>query len=653
MKGRGGRRSSAPPPSSRPPGPPGAPASPRPHAPPRSSAPPTSRPSAPPTPRSSAPPTPRSSVPPPPATLRGIVGAPGVAVAPALVVAPRRLHFARRVVRSHEVDGELERVRAAVGRAQGELRAMSERSGGRLAGAERSILEAYVLMLGDDLLAEAVERNVRVNRQCAEWAVANAIAEVAGSFASAPDPYLRERSHDVEFVGERLLTALTGATRPALPRSDEPAILVAHDLSPADLMAAAERPLRGLATESGTRTSHTAIVARALGVPAVVGVEGLMAHVAPGDCVVVDGLRGTVTVRPTDELAARSQARGERHRAFALRLLGDAARPTELACGERVHLLANIELSSEAACAVEHGAEGVGLYRTEFLYLDRERPPSEDEQFEHYCNALEGMGGRPVTFRTFDVGADKVSAAAAMALPPERNPALGARAVRLGLLRPELFLTQMRALWRASAHGPLRVMVPMVSSLGEWAEVKVLFARAALEVDRAGQRRAAEVPLGVMVEVPSAAVLADRFAAESSFLSLGTNDLVQYTLAVDRLSPLLAHLASPFDPAVLRLVHGVAEAAERAGRPLSACGTMASDPLGAILLVGLGLRGLSMEPGAIPEIKEALGRVRLEEARAVAQCALASGAASEVEHALALAFAPRLYDLMNLEDTVA
>ncbi|HEU4404255.1 MAG TPA: phosphoenolpyruvate--protein phosphotransferase [Polyangiaceae bacterium] len=600
------------------------------------------------------PPAPRSSVPPPPSTLRGLGGSPGVAVGPALVVAPRRLQFARRLVRSYEVDGELERVRAAVGRAQGELREMSERAGGRLSGAEQNILEAYVLMLGDELLAESVERNVRLNRQCAEWAVASAIEEMAASLASAADAYLRERSHDIEFVGERLLIALTGDRRPALPRSDEPAVVVAHDLSPADLLAASERPLKGLATEAGTRTSHTAIVARALGIPAVVGVEGLMAQVASGETLVVDGLRGTVTVRPTDEVSARSRARGERHRAFALRLLGDAARPAELACGERVRLYANIELASEAPCAVEHGAEGVGLYRTEFLYLDRERPPSEDEQFEHYRTALEGAGGRPVTFRTFDIGADKVPApASSLALLPERNPALGTRAVRLGLLRPELFLAQLRALWRASAHGPLRVMVPMVSSLREWAEVKALFRRAAEEVDRAGQARAADVPLGAMIEVPAAAILADLFAAECAFLSLGTNDLVQYTLAVDRLSPLLAHLASHFDPAVLRLVRGVAAAAERSGRPLTACGTMASDPLGALLLVGLGLRGLSMEPGAIPEIKEALGRVRLEEARAVAQRALECASAGEVEEAMAVALGPRLYDLMNVEDTVA
>ncbi|MCU0683281.1 MAG: phosphoenolpyruvate--protein phosphotransferase [Polyangiaceae bacterium] len=601
---------------------------------------------------------PRSSLPPrslaqPPSLLRGAGGAPGVAVAPALVVAPQRLHFVRRLVRSHEVEGELERVREAVGRAQGELRQMGERSGGRLAGAEQNILEAYVLMLGDAMLAESVERNVRVNRQCAEWAVSSAIEEFAASLAAARDLYLRERSHDVEFVGERLLIALTGAARPALPRSDEPAIVVAHDLSPADLLALAERSLAGLATEAGTRTSHTVIMARALGLPAVVGVEGLMAQVASGDLVVVDGLRGTVTLRPSEELAARCQARGERHRAFALRLLSDAARPAELACGERVHLLANIELSSEAACAVEHGAEGVGLYRTEFLYLDRERAPTEDEQFEHYRAAIEGMGGKLVTFRTFDLGADKVAPLTVLASLPERNPALGTRAVRLGLLRPDLFLTQLRALWRASAHGPLRVMVPMLSSLREWAEVKALFTRAAEEVDGAGQRRAVDVPLGAMIEVPSAALMADHFAAECAFLSLGTNDLVQYTLAVDRLSPLLAHLASPFDPAVLRLVRGVSIAADRAGRSLTACGMMASDPLGAILLVGLGLRGLSMEPAAIPEIKEALGRVRLEEARAVAQRALDSASSGEVEQAMALSFAPRLYDLMNLEDTYA
>jgi phosphoenolpyruvate-protein phosphotransferase (PTS system enzyme I) len=319
--------------------------------------------------------------------------------------------------------------------------------------------------------------------------------------------------------------------------------------------------------------------------------------------------------------------------------------PAVTQCGAAVNLQANIELAIEANIALELGAQGIGLYRTEFLYVDRRTLPDEEEQYETYRRVVEIMAPRPVTLRTFDIGGDKF--VSSFQLPREMNPALGLRAVRLGLARPDLFKTQLRAMVRASAHGIVRIMVPMVASIGEMRAVRGLLEEAIAEVDEAGAERAQSIPLGCMVEVPSAAILAGEFARIAEFLSVGTNDLVQYALAVDRTSRELAGLASYFDPAIVRLIHGVVQAGVEGERAVSVCGAMASDPLAAILLVGMGLRSLSMEASAIPEVKAALARVTLDEARDAAARAFAAATAQEVEQGLAESFAPRLADLLD------
>ena len=584
--------------------------------------------------------------------LTGIAGSAGVGVGPAIVLGPRRVTFVQRQVRSAELDGEIARFKQAVEDAKAELTRLSRAAHTGVARAEVSILEAYTLMLGDELLAEAVERNVRVERQCAEWAVSTAITDFARTLALQEDAYLRERSHDFEFVGERLILALTGAhTARELPPLVEPSVVIAHDLSPADLLSLDPKKILGIATEVGTKTSHTAIVSRALEIPAVMGAVGLVANVISGDRVVVDGLRGTVTLRPSEDIAQSGIVRGEKHLALTRHLLSDAARRCSLSSGEPIGIYANIEFATEARTALEHGADGIGLYRTEFLYGGRADLPSEEEQLEQFRRVLEVAGDRPVTLRTFDIGGDKPLGQ----LVPERepNPALGLRAVRLGLRHPEVLLAQLRAMVRASAFGNLRVMVPMIATMREWVDVKRLFHRAIAEIDAEGLPRAKQLPFGTMIEVPSAAVLSDVFAKEAEFLSVGTNDLVQYTLAVDRTSPALAHLASHFDPAVLRLLSLVVSSANAASRPVSVCGAMAGDPLAALLLVGLGYRSLSMEPSAIPEVKEALSRVTLAELVESARDAKLHTTADDVEHGLAVSFAPRLFDLLSGDEANA
>ncbi|HSQ65218.1 MAG TPA: phosphoenolpyruvate--protein phosphotransferase [Polyangiaceae bacterium] len=582
----------------------------------------------------------------PPTIIKGIAGSPGVAVGPALVVGDVHNAYVRRHVHSAQIPGELIRIKDAVAKAQDSLREV----GSRLSGAhdQKQILEAYLMMLADPLLHEQIEKRIREEKRCAEWAVAGAAEEIAGRFPAASrdtDAYIRERRHDVEFVADRLLRALTGAPDRLIPKLDHPAIVIARDLSPADTAGMVREPALGFVTEVGTRTSHTSIMARALEIPAVVGADGALGNVRTGDTVIVDGLRGEVTIHPTEEQIADAMARAARHLAFAKGLLEKRDLPCMTACGTRISLKANVELPAEATLALAHGAEGIGLYRTEFLYIDRATPPSEDEQYEVYRAIVQTVAPRPVVLRTFDIGGDKF--ASSFQLPAEMNPALGLRAVRLALSRPDVFLAQLRAMVRASAHGDVRIMVPMIASVDEMRQVRVLLAEAVRSVDASGHERATDIALGMMIEVPSAAVMADVFVREAQFFSIGTNDLVQYALAVDRTSRSLAYLASAMHPSILRLLHSVTKAAARGNIPVAVCGTVASDVLAAPLLVGLGLRELSMEAAAIPEVKAALSRVTMAQCEALAVRALEAETVDAVEAVLEEELGSILHDLRS------
>jgi phosphotransferase system enzyme I (PtsI) len=575
-----------------------------------------------------------------PELVQGIPGSPGLAVGEAIVL-DRRPGLVRRHVGNHLTADEMERFDGAVRKAAEGLAEAAESARARGMRAEASILDAYVLMAEDETLRCEVERRVLIDKLCAEWALDVAIEALAGVLENAEDHYLAERKHDIEFVGGSILRALGGRTDAiVLPNDRGPGIIVAHDLSPAETVSLSKETVLAIVTEGGTRTSHTAILARALDIPAVVGVSGLLARVGDGDRLIVDGIRGRVVIAP-DELAVEEATElvAKHHRTAQVRReLRD--RPVVTRCGMPIELKANIELPDEAGIALEQGARGVGLYRTEFLYVNRNTPPDEATQYETYRRVVQAMNPYPVTVRTFDIGGDK--SFSGVKLPPQNNPALGMRAVRLGLTQTELFVTQFRAIIRASAHGEVRVMVPMVSSIAELRAVEALYRQALEELDREGVPRAAKVPLGIMVEVPAAAIMADRFAEHSEFLSIGTNDLVQYSLAVDRTSPELAHLASSYDPAILRLIRGVVHAGAARRRPVIVCGAMASDPLAALLLIGLGLRELSLEASAIPDVRDAIAQVTLTEAEAAAEAALACMTADEVEESLRSRLSDRL-----------
>lgn len=576
--------------------------------------------------------------------LDGIAGSPGLAIGQALVVEVRRPGVVKRRLAKHQAAEEVERYQQAVERAACDLQEVAARAtGGHI---ETSVLQAYVLMVQDQTLRENVERRILLDLVGAEWALDLAVDEIAAHLAQAPDPYLSERSHDVRFVGDRILAVLSGQhSVVTLPDAGDPVVIVAHDLSPAETAELSRDRVLALVTEVGTRTSHTAIVARALEIPAVVGAIGAVSRIGNGDTVIVDGLRGRVIVSPSEEMLDTSLRRAERYRALTSELRALHDRPATTRCGIHIHLRANIELPTEVDGALAHGAEGIGLYRTEFLYIDRPEPPTEDEQYEVYRRVVETVAPLPVTLRTFDIGGDKL--APSVHGPAGLNPALGVRAIRLGLAIPELLLTQLRAMVRASAHGRVQILIPMVATVGEFRAVQRLVYQAMDEIDARGHPRAAFIPCGCMIEVPSAAMMADELAREAAFMSIGTNDLVQYTLAVDRGRRELVPLASPFDPAVLRLIRRTARAGERQNRRVLACGAMASDPLAVLLLLGMGLRELSMEGAAIPELKEAISRVSMQELEQLADTALASSTAEEVERMVTEGYAPCFADLLD------
>jgi phosphoenolpyruvate-protein phosphotransferase (PTS system enzyme I) len=494
----------------------------------------------------------------------------------------------------------------------------------------RAFLDLHRLILDDALLAEAPRDLIRTRLINAEWALTIQLEEVCRQFEAIDDAYLRERSTDVRQVVERVLNALAegSPTRVALPKklaAGERLVLVARDLAPADVLHLKDRAdldLAGFVTELGGPTSHTAILARSLGLPAVVGADGARDRIAEGDVVVIDADADLVVVNPSEqELQAfrrRSRADAE-HRVQLRKLKGKLSRTRD---GIAIDLLANIELPEDARDALEAGADGIGLYRSEFLFMDRDELPSEDEQYEAYAKVARAMKGKPVVIRTLDIGADKVLTEAARislgmgrgAPRPESNPALGLRAIRYCLAYPELFLTQLRAILRASEVGTVRILIPMLAHVHEIEQATAFVARAKEQLKERKLKYDARIQLGGMVEVPAAALSLPEFVQRLKFLSIGTNDLIQYTLAIDRTDSTVAHLYDQMHPAVLRLIAQTIRVGTRARVPVSVCGELAGELEMTELLLGMGLRQFSMHPSQILPVKERLFELSFKEA---------------------------------------
>ncbi|MCC6874964.1 MAG: phosphoenolpyruvate--protein phosphotransferase [Sandaracinaceae bacterium] len=571
--------------------------------------------------------------------LPGIAASPGIAVGPVIVYDRVAVPIGRRRVAAEDVEREVSRLISGVEAARREVQALRDGIGDDAHADHRLLLDAQLTMHGDELLLSSSVKLLRDQRINAEWALRRTVEDIGARLRGASERYFRERADDVEHVGEHILRVLTGVSR-SMPAIDEPTILVAADLSPAEAAQLSGRLVLALVTGAGSPSSHTAILARALKIPAVVGVSEVTRLVGPGETLVVDALRGEVVLHPTDEEVEQARARRARFTAFEDKLRESARGRGETRDGERVALMANVELEADVG-AIERGeVDGVGLYRTEYLYLDRLEPPSEEEQLGVYARVAKRAAPRPITFRTFDLGADK------MPLGAKRgpNPSLGLRALRIDWERPELLVTQLRALLRASVFGNVQVMFPMVSSVGDLRRAKVLMRRAREDLDAAGLAYG-PIPLGSMLEVPSAIIMADRLAPECDFFSLGTNDLTQYTLAIDRQDPRVAHLARPLDPAILRLIDRALAVAREWDKPISACGDLAADPVALPILVGMGYRTFSMPLGAVPLAQEIISRIDLPNATALAKDALACDDARDVEELVVERFGAELGEL--------
>jgi phosphoenolpyruvate-protein phosphotransferase (PTS system enzyme I) len=531
----------------------------------------------------------------------------GIAIGPAHVVEAGYIDVPEYAIAEDAVAAEQQRFADAVAKSQRQLKKLKEKSAalhGTAAEELGFLLDAGLQMLTGSRVVRGVERRIAEQRLNAEAAVRAEIIQVAQSFAELDDPYLAERADDIREVGDRLIRNLTRTPYQAFSRVPAGSIIIAEELTPADTALMDPQLVGGFATAIGGTESHTAIMARSLGLPAVLGLADLIGAVRTGDTVVVDGSQGRVIARPKPStLEEFERRRGEFARAER-QLVGLRRLPAVTRDGTAVSLLANLELPRETEAAVAGGAEGVGLLRTEFLFMNRPDLPDEEEQYQALRTIIKGMDGRPITVRTLDVGGDKLAGALDVQ-PGGANPALGLRAIRLSLKMTELLETQLTAILRAGAHGPVRILLPMVSAMAEARQVREILAGVVKRLKRRGTKMAdPPPPLGVMIEIPGAALAADALAQVADFFAIGTNDLTMYTLAIDRGDEQVAHLYNPLHPAVLRLIQFTTEAALRARIPISVCGEIAGDPRYAALLLGLGIRELSMAVTALPRVKQ-------------------------------------------------
>jgi len=563
--------------------------------------------------------------------LKGIPASGGVVIGKGFFlnrVLPRSV---RSTVGREQVDEEVAAFQRAVARSREQILAI--RDGVTDTSSEHhQILSVHLALLEDSMLVEQTVRTIRENQFAADWAFNKVLQNLLETFHRIEDPYLRERGHDLRQIGHRVLENLAGRAVDSVAAIRDPVVIVAHDLSPADTAQILKSPVLGFATEVGSRTSHTAITARSLGIPAVVGVEGATEEYRSAETVIVDGEAGVVVFDPTEEAVREYQ---ERRKAYAQRtrdLAKFARLPTVTRDGKTLLLLANIEFPEEADVALRSGAYGVGLYRTEFLFLNRKDLPSEEEHFATYRKVAEKFVRHPVTIRTFDLGGDKF--ASQLELAEEMNPAMGLRAIRFCLKEKEIFKPQLRAILRASTYGKVRMMFPMISGVGELREAMAVVEEVRGELRRRRIPYDKEMPIGIMIEIPSAAIVADLLARETDFFSIGTNDLIQYSLAIDRVNEHVSYLYEPLHPAILRLIRRVVEAGHDAGIPVSMCGEMAGEPFYSYALLGFGLDELSMNAAAIPRVKRILRKSVAYEAKEFAGALLLHATAAEIGRAL-------------------
>jgi phosphotransferase system enzyme I (PtsI) len=562
-------------------------------------------------------------------TLQAIAASPGIAIGMARVTDRSRLAVVETPIEPSEKGAEIERFRRAVDLVREDLQSLKDQLEAERGPEHLYVLDTHLLILDDAMLAEQTISCIENDCINADGALKRALSRYREFFEGIDDEYLRERISDVEVVGERILRQMAGVAQEPLPDVDGKVIVVAHDLSPADVLQIDKNRVIGFVTDLGGKTSHAAILARALEIPAVVGLETATATIKNGDHIIIDGADGTVVLNPDDETFREYLRRKQYYEYCERELAKIRSLPAVTVDGHRILLKGNVEFVEEIPSLTGHGGEGIGLYRTEMLFLNRSSLPEEEEQFAAYVAMVKAMAPAPVSIRTLDVGGDKF--VPDLNLADELNPAMGLRAIRLSLRNAETFRPQLRAILRASAFGPVRIFFPMISGVAEIREVKRLVTEVKEELRREGIPFDEQIKLGVMIEVPSAVLTADLLAAEVDFFSIGTNDLIQYTLAIDRTNEHLSHLYEPLHPAILRSLKLVVDAAHAAGIDACICGEMAGEPAYLPILLGLGFDELSMSPPSIPRVKQILRRCSLAEARELVESALKFPTAEKVD----------------------
>ena len=565
--------------------------------------------------------------------VQGIGASAGIAIGKAFVLPTWEWDVPEEKMDPADLAREFERLYDGIRSSKHEIEFIKSEIKEMVGSEESSIFDAHLAILEDPIFMNEIQGIIQRQYKAAEVAVKEAIDHFVTMFDLLDDEYMKERALDIKDVGNRLLKHLLGAPEITLPTDTQPYILVAKELSPSQLVHLNPKNVLGIVMLQGGKTSHSAIMARALGIPLVLGLEGKIAKpIQTGDTVIVDGEYGIVHIAPPQDVITCYEARRDAYVQEADELQKIVSLPAVTLDDFVVQLGANISSTRELNIADQNGAEGVGLFRTEFMYMDRSYPPSEAEQFTVYLEAAEHCKDNSVIIRTLDVGGDKPMDY--LNLPEEDNPFLGYRAIRICLDRQDLFKTQLRAILRASAHGPIMVMFPMITSVNEVQAAKSILEQAKAELREEGLPFNEELPVGIMIEVPAAAMIADQLAKEVDFFSIGTNDLVQYTLAVDRMNEQIAHMYDPFHPAVLRLIRYTVQAAKQAGIMVGVCGEMAGDPRAVPIWLALGVNKLSMSSRSIPRVKAAVRRSTVEQCKRIADSVFESGTKEEIEMVL-------------------
>ena len=543
---------------------------------------------------------------------RGIVASPGIVIGRAYLLDRRKIVVAGRRIEEVTIKDEVARFKRSVDLSKTQLEELKKRFSKGMGKSHLYILDTHIMLLEDKMLVEGTVKRVKESRLNAEGALKETIAAIGLKFDTIEDEYLRERKRDVEQVGERILRNLVGHKQESLSDIKEEAVIIAHDIAPSDTLMMRKDKILGFATDAGSRTSHTAILARSLGLPAAVGLENITSAVKTGDVVILDGIHGVVIVDPDEETFLDYLKKQRRYKYFEQELEKLKTLSAETLDGHVIKLQGNIELPEEVASVAEHGGVGIGLYRTEFLFLNRQTLPTEEEHYNAYRLVAEKASPYEVVIRTLDVGGDKIGFPGLFG--KEANPALGLRAIRFCLQKRDIFRTQLRGILRATVHGNIKIMYPMISGLPELYETKKVLEEVKEELRSEGKAFDEHVEIGMMIEIPSAAMISDLLAAEVNFFSVGTNDLIQYTLAIDRQNEHVAYMYEPLDPAVLRLLQRVSDAAHQARITLAMCGEMAGDPIYAAILLGMGFQNLSMNVASIPWVKKVVRSVRMQDA---------------------------------------